>query len=203
MFSQQEYYHGSSKYQARRTRKSLGVVNRKGFEMSDREVPLDNGDSGSPDPADLAAQHFDILNGMSTQKWFADNKSRENFIDDYISFIESHGSSTFRRLAERQEAANNGWSNNVAFRKCLQREESNAVLSSESLMRYLMVFRWISRSAAKHDLLNKAARCRRSAWVEAKAQFIDSLSLSPAEKAELLDHALSDALAEDEGLGAC
>jgi hypothetical protein len=127
--------------------------------MESTRVPLVRDGSTPVDAADLAAHYFGILNGMSSKEWFVDCTARETVIDEYIDFIENRGVAAFKWFAERQVAANNGWSNNIAFRKCLRREITAAIDAQASAVQRLNGLGWLARSHDRDQILDAAARC--------------------------------------------
>lgn len=166
------------------------------FAMGVNDVPLAGDKLGGLDPVSLATHHFNVLNNMSTQKWFVANTARQKVIDAFVDFIDRHGAPRFDELAKRQETATNGWSNNIAFRKCLERESREENCAGHWLKPRLMDFAWIAQAPSAARLIGKAARCARSDWVEFTVSHIDGLDLSPSGKIALLDSNLTAALEE-------
>ena len=145
----------------------------------------------------LANHHFDILNALSLQCWFVDIRSRATFISGYMEFIQAVGAVRFDDLAILQERAANCWSNNVAFRKLLQKELQYRSGARSTLASHLEAYPWIGHLGAQ-GLVQRALACNRPDWVEAKAAFIDRLPISDADKASRLSHELDAALVAQE-----
>lgn len=168
---------------------NLVIYKKRGTEMND-EVPLADCGQDHSTPADLAMRYFKILNGMSAQEWFVDSASREAFVVEYVGFIEKRGSVAFQWFADRQVAANNAWSNNIAFRECLRREIASSVAAQAAAIQRLDDFEWLHGSRQRSQILHTARRCTRPEWVVAKAEFIDALAISETQKAEQFGEAL-------------